>query len=260
MDAPIKRCIHCKEPISENRRGRPQRFCSDRCRKASSRINGHENLSRGPIYPGGKNAAFAPSQPIDFVDAVCPKIHEQELSRPSASFSKELYFEEYPPRQKKTDRCVTYKLTDGQQINTGFGRASRALGYVMEIADGRWVARVKSLNTAPLPLGAAKKAAIEFLKPRDTGEPRDGIYALNLAAAHLVDKTERGQERGECAFHMKPTDWPVDVLGGPNGCFDLRHEILNIETPVAVTVQHVDLEYEENGFPKLPACLNRREA
>src|SRR5262249_31048716 len=156
---------------------------------------------------------------------------EQDLSRPSASFSKELYFEEYPPRQKNR-RCITYKLTDRGQINTGYGRASRALGYVMEIADGRWVARVKNLSSAPLPLGAAKKAAIEFFESRDQGEPSDWIYALNLAAAQLVDKKKRAQERLERASHMKPTDWPVDVLGGPNGCSDLRHEILNIETPI----------------------------
>ena len=35
------------------------------------------------------------------------------------------------PRQKKTDKCITYNLTDGKQINTGYGRASLALGYVM---------------------------------------------------------------------------------------------------------------------------------
>jgi hypothetical protein len=59
---------------------------------------------------------------------------------------------------------------------------------------------------------------------------------------------------------MKPTDWPVGVLGGHNGCADLRHEILDAETPIVVTVSDVDLEYEEDGFPKLPSCLNRREA
>jgi hypothetical protein len=173
------------------------------------------------IYPGGKSADFAPSQSIDFVDAVCPEIKEQEFSRPSASFSKELYFEEYPPRQKKTDRCITRKLTDGQQINTGYGRTSRALGYVMEIADGRWVARVKNLSSTPLPLGAAKIAAIEFLESRDKGEPRDWIHALNLAVAQLVDEPGCAQERRERASHMKSTDWPVDVLGGHNGCADL---------------------------------------
>jgi predicted nucleic acid-binding Zn ribbon protein len=251
------KCHVCQTPLPNQRlrRGRPQRFCSDRCRKAWSRINGHENRARGPIYQGGKNADFGPLQPIDFVDAACPEIPEQEPSRLSASFSKELYFEEYAPRQKKT-----YRLTDGQQINTGSGRISRALGYVMEIEDGRWVARVKNLSSAPLPLGAAKKAAIEFFESSDKGEPRDWIRALNLATAQLVDETGRAQERRERASRMKPTDWPVDVLGGPNSCSDLRHEILNTETPILVTVQHVDLEYEENGFPKLPKCLARHEA
>ena len=29
MDAFVKRCEHCNEPLPENKRGRPQRFCSD---------------------------------------------------------------------------------------------------------------------------------------------------------------------------------------------------------------------------------------
>jgi hypothetical protein len=55
---------------------------------------------------------------------------------------------------------------------------------------------------------------------------------MNLASGESrVLETGRAQERRERAPHMKPTDWPVDVLGGPNGCSDLRHEILNTETP-----------------------------
>ena len=50
--------------------------------------------------------------------------------------SKQLEFE-------KQNR-LTYKLTDGVQINTGSGRASRALGCVMEVLPGRWMARVRT--------------------------------------------------------------------------------------------------------------------
>ena len=39
MDAFVKRCEHCKDPVSETKRGRPQRFCSDRCRQAHRKIN-----------------------------------------------------------------------------------------------------------------------------------------------------------------------------------------------------------------------------
>jgi hypothetical protein len=96
--------------------------------------------------------------------------------------------DEWPPRGKKTDRCITYKLTDGKQINTGYGRASRPLGYVMEISNGRWVARVRNLRSDPLPLGAAKKAAVDLYRFRDKGKPRDWPHELNKLVASLEDK------------------------------------------------------------------------
>ena len=34
MDAFVMRCEHCNEPLSETTRGRPQKYCSDRCRQA----------------------------------------------------------------------------------------------------------------------------------------------------------------------------------------------------------------------------------
>ena len=40
MDAFVKRCEHCGEPVPETKRGRPQRFCSDAHRKAHRKING----------------------------------------------------------------------------------------------------------------------------------------------------------------------------------------------------------------------------
>ena len=52
------------------------------------------------------------------------------------SASAQLRFEEYPPRQHKKDPCITFKLTDGKQVNTGYGRASRSLGFLMEVTPG----------------------------------------------------------------------------------------------------------------------------
>ena len=34
MDALVKRCECCNGPVPETKRGRPQRYCSDRCRQA----------------------------------------------------------------------------------------------------------------------------------------------------------------------------------------------------------------------------------
>jgi hypothetical protein len=190
MDAVVTKCLRedCDNPVPETvGRGRKQRFCTDACRKAHSRINGHENRSDSQSYRRGKNAGLGPSQPIENIEVVCPLIQEREPFRRCARTTKELHFEEYPPRQKKTDRCITYKLTDGQQINTGYGRASRPLGYVMEIVDGRWVARVENLSSAPLPLGAAKKAAIELYRSKDKGQPKHWIRELNLATVAVTD-------------------------------------------------------------------------
>jgi hypothetical protein len=110
-----------------------------------------------------------------------PALGEQQLSEG-------LRFEEYPPRRSKRDHCITYKLTDGRQINTGDGRASRALGYVMEMSPGRWVARVGDLNSGILPLGLAKKATVDLHRRKDKGEPLNWITELNR---HMIAEIDR---------------------------------------------------------------------
>ena len=152
MDAIINRkCLQCGEPFTAI--DRRSKLCPE-CR----------NASRGSTYRGAENQDLSCLQPIDFIEAACPEIQEQEPSLPRASSRKELLFEEWPPRVSKKASCVTYKLTDRKQINTGYGRASRPLGYVMETSPGRWIARVRNRRSNPLPLGAAKKAAIELYR------------------------------------------------------------------------------------------------
>jgi hypothetical protein len=296
MYARVTKCLRedCDNPVPETvGRGRKQRFCTDACRKAHSRINGHENRSDRQSYPGGKNTDLVPSQPLENVDAVCPLIQEREPSRSRARSAKELRFEEYPPRQKKTDRCITYKLTDGQQINTGYGRASRPLGYVMEIVDGRWVARVENLSSAPLTLGAAKKAAIELYRSKDKGQPKDWIRELNLATVAVIDPppsvtqslTDDGHYHvkvcwGDFEAEFPHSEYPEDDAGyqlydwGFRGTLAMRwlnggvatfvkaarrpSEASNGPTPGALQGDDCALEYYEDGYPKLPACLDRR--
>jgi hypothetical protein len=57
----------------------------------------------------------------------------------------------------------------GVQINTGAGRASRALGYVMEVFPSRWMARVGNLGSDLLSFGAVKQEAIRLYRCRDKG-------------------------------------------------------------------------------------------
>ena len=106
MDTIQRKCLNCGKPVSERvGRGRKKRFCQDACRKAFSRINGHEISSDRQSYRTGKNTDFSGRQANDFVDANCPEIQEQTPSRDR------LYFEDWPPRAKQADKCITYKLT-----------------------------------------------------------------------------------------------------------------------------------------------------
>jgi biotin operon repressor len=94
-----------------------------------------------------------------------------------------------------TYRCVTYRLTDGKQINGDGSRVARPLGYVMEIWPGQWVARVGNLSSLTLPLSAAKKAAIELYRSKGKREPRDWIAELHQIAANEIDRAAIERER-----------------------------------------------------------------
>jgi hypothetical protein len=87
----------------------PSQYCSHNCRPSS------QNAFRGPLHRGAENPDLACLQPIENIDAAPGHFQEFRPTRSSASFR----FEEYPERPSKKASCVTYKLTDGQQINTG---------------------------------------------------------------------------------------------------------------------------------------------
>ena len=63
MDALAKRCARCQKPISENRRGRPQKFCSDRCRQAHRKIA--HTPDTGPRYRTGRVTPKSASEASD---------------------------------------------------------------------------------------------------------------------------------------------------------------------------------------------------
>jgi hypothetical protein len=161
----------CDKPVGKATRGRPQRFCCDAHRKAQSRLNGHENRSDRQSYRTAENADLDPSQPIDIVEATCPFNQEQKHARRRASSSK---LRSEPLRQKKTDRCITYKLTDGQQINTGYGRASRpwASFWRLPTEDG-----LPGLGTSAAPsyrLEPPRRRPLSCTARKIKGSPRTG--------------------------------------------------------------------------------------
>ena len=131
MDAFVKRCEHCKEPVPETKRGRPQRFCSDRCRQAHRKINA--TAEGGLRYRTGRLKPKLASQ-------------DSELSRQSKPEN---------PSQKTHLRFervneVTFKLTDGELTNVpashgqwGGYRTTKAVAWVINIAPGQWLARCR---------------------------------------------------------------------------------------------------------------------
>jgi hypothetical protein len=174
------RCKGCGKAISINQVGRRRRQC-EHCKRGenalSATITRHSEFNR-------KSA----SQGIDVVELDCGENHKSGAARNRRRSWQGLSFEEWPPRPTKKDRCVTYKLTDGKQINTGYGRASRALGYVMEVVPGKWVARVNQRCSEPLTLHAAKHAAICLYRSKDKREPGDWIDHLNKVVVRLLDQ------------------------------------------------------------------------
>ena len=45
MDAFVKRCEHCGEPVPETKRGRPQQFCSDAHAKRTGKSMPHPEMA-----------------------------------------------------------------------------------------------------------------------------------------------------------------------------------------------------------------------
>ena len=146
----------------------------------------------------------------------------------------------------------------------------KAVGWLTEVAwpsetkQKRWVARVGDRASESLPLEEAKRAATTMLRKRGKAEPRDWIKDLNQLAANEVERAYWAQEK---------RTWPLDLMGGqrhrakrPSFTVDQRQAIteterLLIDEP-ATTLKGNDhqLEYYEDGYPKLPTCLDRCEA
>jgi hypothetical protein len=233
------------------------RYCSQGCRPSS------QNGSNDPIQRGAENSDLAALRPLENIDAELDHFQEFQTSRPRANSQKELHFEEWPPRVRMKAPCISYKLTDGKQINTGYGRASSPHGYVMEISPGRWVARVSNFSSEPLTLGAAKKAAVELRCSKDPGQPRDWIYELNRKMVAEIDRAHLAQEKRRVPINlMGGHRWPTTLAINP----ELRASIMETElwwdqeiAPIEILKgDDYPLQTYSDGYPKLPACLDRR--
>jgi len=104
-----------------------------------------------------------------------------------------------------------------------------------------------------------------MLRERKKAEPRDLISDLNRIAAAEVDRVALAKERKQ---------WPLDLVGGHMSSLpriglspDLRDAI--IEAELFLIGEHLDepltgydlqIEFSDDGYPKLPECLRRRRS
>ena len=152
MDAFAKRCERCKEPVPETRRGRPQRFCSDRCRQAHRKIA--PTPQDGLRYRIGRLKQKATSQASDLLGEFEPENLSQKTK---------LHFERVNE--------VTFKLTDGEATNVpashgqwGGYRTTKAVAWVINIAPGQWLARCRDEASGPSSFSEAKANALAMAR------------------------------------------------------------------------------------------------
>jgi hypothetical protein len=153
----MSNCQHCGHPVDQSETGRPKLFCSDRCRKASSRVSGHEI----PTWCNETDEEFPDSfaSPDPAVDTLPAAEGAEEDSSPSSEFRWEQVND------------VTWKLTAGEEINTphshgqwGGYRTSKAVAWVINLAPGAWLARYGDRACKPAPLSTAKAKALAMAK------------------------------------------------------------------------------------------------
>ena len=157
------------------------------------------------------------------------------------------------------------------RINPGTYRLDRpgklSAGWLMEVgrpggARQRWIARVGNRASEPLPLDEAKRAAVAMLRERTETEPHDWIAELDKIAAAEVHRAWMMQERKQ---------WPRNLVGAESrpGSMQidakLRDAILHAEL-LAMPSHHQPvsgegfrLEFYDDGHPKLPECLQRKQ-
>ena len=182
MDAFVKRCEHCKEPVPETKRGRPQRFCSDRCRQAHRKINA--TAEGGLRYRTGRLKPKVASQ-------------DSELSR---QFKPENLSQKTNLRFERVNE-VTFKLTDGELTNVpashgqwGGYRTTKAVAWVINIAPGQWLARCRDEASGPSSFNEAKANALAMARgAHGDYSIENPIDHLNGLQARLIDSNGEPQ-------------------------------------------------------------------
>jgi hypothetical protein len=164
---------------------------------------------------------------------------------------------------------VTWKLTDGRGSiawsgdRSGGYRTTRAIGWLMAIGNGQWIVRYRNKASKPMRLPKAKAHALEMVR---------GIWAGQA----LTDPIKNLHQETLKAMGESPTSpAPLNIMGGERKRgFKVDREtiaeILRIECPMLVGAKPLSpalpapppgdypITYDHDGYPVLPACLDRR--
>jgi hypothetical protein len=177
MDALVKRCECCNEPVPETKRGRPQRYCSDRCRQAHRKTA--LRTGNDLRYRTGRVKPKTAPQGADFLE----KFEPENLSQKT-----KLHFERVNE--------VSFKLTDGDVTNVpashgqwGGYRATKAVAWVIKIGSDAWLARCGDEASGPSSFNEAKANALAMAKGA-CGDyfVENPIDHLNGLQARLLDR------------------------------------------------------------------------
>src|SRR5262245_5531478 len=136
---------------------------------------------------------------------------------------------------------VTWKLTDGRGTNAWDGcrggyRTTRAVAWLTGVGSGLWVARYRGKASRPMRLAKAKAYAIEMVKGIRPGkvitDPIRNLHHLHLKFAEPLPSIAEV--------------WAIETANYPP-----------LTTPTIKTeavFPDYFLEYDESGFPEIPAC------
>jgi hypothetical protein len=146
MDAVVKRCEHCNEAVSETKRGRPQKFCSDRCRQAHRKI-----ASTAPTGPRYRRGPVKPKSGL-------------EASEIANDFKPENLSLKTSPLRCERVNDSTFKITDGELTNVpgshgqwaGY-RTTKALAWIIKLESDAWLARFSDQVCGPSSFSEARR-------------------------------------------------------------------------------------------------------
>jgi len=126
VDAFVNQCEHCNEAVSETKRGRPQRFCSDRCRQAHRKIG--STAENGLRYRPGR---LKPKPALEGIED-------------TAEFKpKNLSLKTSPLRCERVNDS-TFKITNGELTNVPASHGqwsgyctTKALAWIIKLGPRR---------------------------------------------------------------------------------------------------------------------------